>query len=108
MGFPQRLALETADDRAYLLAAPAIQRCMAGDVTRSLYVAFLTQAYHHVKHTVPLLMAPLRTSFCAARVCAGLRPAAAALLKGRAPGCCLQFLKAGNGPGGKRLPAGNR
>ena len=57
MGFPQRLALETADDRAYLLAAPAIQRCMAGDVTRSLYVAFLTQAYHHVKHTVPLLMA---------------------------------------------------
>ena len=57
MGFPQRLALETADDRAYPLAAPAIQRCMAGDVTRSLYVAFLTQAYHHVKHTVPLLMA---------------------------------------------------
>ena len=57
MGFPQRLALETADDRAWLLAAPAIQRCMAGDVTRPLYVAFLTQAYHHVKHTVPLLMA---------------------------------------------------
>ena len=57
MGFAQRLALETADDRAWLLAAPAIQRCMAGDVTRSLYVAFLTQAYHHVKHTVPLLMA---------------------------------------------------
>ena len=25
--------------------------------TRDLYVAFLTQAYHHVKHTVPLLMA---------------------------------------------------
>lgn len=57
MDFAQRLALETADDRAWLLAAPAIQRCMAGDVTRSLYVAFLTQAYHHVKHTVPLLMA---------------------------------------------------
>ena len=57
MGFAQTLALETADGRAFLLAAPAIQRCMAGEVTRSLYVAFLTQAYHHVKHTVPLLMA---------------------------------------------------
>jgi pyrroloquinoline quinone (PQQ) biosynthesis protein C len=26
-------------------------------VTRELYLAFLEQAYHHVKHTVPLLMA---------------------------------------------------
>ena len=34
-----------------------IQRALAGDVTRELYVAFLTQAYHHVRHTVPLLMA---------------------------------------------------
>jgi pyrroloquinoline quinone (PQQ) biosynthesis protein C len=25
-------------------------------VTRELYLAFLTQAYHHVRHTVPLLM----------------------------------------------------
>ncbi|MFO1407977.1 MAG: iron-containing redox enzyme family protein [Steroidobacteraceae bacterium] len=57
MRFHEQLARDTADDRAFLLAAPAIQRCMAGDVTRPLYVAFLTQAYHHVKHTVPLLMA---------------------------------------------------
>jgi len=34
-----------------------IARCLAGDVTRELYLAFLTQAYHHVRHTVPLLMA---------------------------------------------------
>jgi pyrroloquinoline quinone (PQQ) biosynthesis protein C len=34
-----------------------IGRCLAGDVTRELYVAFLTEAYHHVRHTVPLLMA---------------------------------------------------
>jgi pyrroloquinoline quinone (PQQ) biosynthesis protein C len=53
----QQLTRETVDDRNYLLAAPAIQRALAGDVTRDLYVEFLTQAYHHVRHTVPLMMA---------------------------------------------------
>jgi len=57
MPFYDRLAQLTAADRDYLLGAPAIQRCLSGDVTRELYVAFLTQAYHHVRHTVPLLMA---------------------------------------------------
>lgn len=57
MSFYDRLAQLTAADRDYLLAAPAIQRCLSGDVTRDLYLAFLTQAYHHVRHTVPLLMA---------------------------------------------------
>lgn len=52
-----RLAESTQHARNYLLSAPVIQRALAGDVTRDLYVAFLTQAYHHVKHTVPLLMA---------------------------------------------------
>jgi pyrroloquinoline quinone (PQQ) biosynthesis protein C len=52
-----RLQAETAVDRARLLAAPAIQRALRGDVTRELYLEFLTQAYHHVRHTVPLLMA---------------------------------------------------
>src|SRR5512140_297420 len=55
--FYARLAAWTAADRDYLVNAPAIRRCFAGDVTRELYVAFLTQAYHHVRHTVPLLMA---------------------------------------------------
>ena len=53
----ERLKTETASDREYLLAAPAIQRALRGDVSRELYVEFLTQAYHHVRHTVPLLMA---------------------------------------------------
>jgi pyrroloquinoline quinone (PQQ) biosynthesis protein C len=56
MNFPEQLARETAADRSFLLSAPVIQRCLGGDVTRELYVAFLTQAYHHVRHTVPLLM----------------------------------------------------
>ena len=53
----QQLQRDTVADRNYLLAAPAIQRALAGDITRELYVEFLTQAYHHVRHTVPLLMA---------------------------------------------------
>jgi pyrroloquinoline quinone (PQQ) biosynthesis protein C len=57
MTFHEQLAHATAPDREFLLSAPVIQRALAGDVTRDLYVAFLTQAYHHVRHTVPLLMA---------------------------------------------------
>jgi pyrroloquinoline quinone (PQQ) biosynthesis protein C len=52
-----RLGSDTAAAREGLLAAPAIRRALAGDVSRGLYLAFLGQAYHHVKHTVPLLMA---------------------------------------------------
>jgi pyrroloquinoline quinone (PQQ) biosynthesis protein C len=57
MSFHEQLARETAAGREYLLGAPAIRRALAGEVTRELYVAFLTEAYHHVRHTVPLLMA---------------------------------------------------
>jgi pyrroloquinoline quinone (PQQ) biosynthesis protein C len=57
MDFMTRLAQATAADRAYLLAAPVIQRCLAGRISREDYLAFLGQAYHHVRHTVPLLMA---------------------------------------------------
>jgi len=57
VNFYEELIRDTAPDRAYLLASPVIQRCLDGDITRDLYVAFLTEAYHHVRHTVPLLMA---------------------------------------------------
>jgi pyrroloquinoline quinone (PQQ) biosynthesis protein C len=57
MNAQQQLAADTHEARDYLLAAPAIRRALAGDVTRELYLAFLGQAYQHVKHTVPLLMA---------------------------------------------------
>ena len=57
MNLYERLQAETVEDRARLLAAPVIQRALRGDVTRELYVEFLTQAFHHVRHTVPLLMA---------------------------------------------------
>ncbi|GAB3244760.1 TenA family transcriptional regulator [Chitinimonas naiadis] len=57
MNFFERLQTETAAERGYLLSAPAILDCQRAIVPRERYVAFLTEAYHHVKHTVPLLMA---------------------------------------------------
>lgn len=57
MPFFDELQSRTAADRAALLSVPAIVECLAGRITRTRYVAFLRQAYHHVKHTVPLLMA---------------------------------------------------
>lgn len=55
--FQDQLLLRTASQREFLLGSPVIQRALSGDITRALYIAFLTQAYHHVRHTVPLLMA---------------------------------------------------
>ena len=57
MPFFEELQRRTAAERESLFAIPVIQDCLAGRVTRELYLAFLAQAYHHVKHTVPLLMA---------------------------------------------------
>lgn len=56
MGFFEHLKQETITGQQYLLEAPIIRRCFKGDVTVDDYVAFLQQAYHHVKHTTPLLM----------------------------------------------------
>ncbi len=52
----ERLLTETTAERDYLLSAPIIRRCFAGEISNDDYIAFLTQAFHHVKHTVPLLM----------------------------------------------------
>ena len=57
MPFFPELLRQTEDARLGLLSAPIIQGCLRGDVSLPSYVAFLTQAYHHVKHTVPLLKA---------------------------------------------------
>jgi pyrroloquinoline quinone (PQQ) biosynthesis protein C len=57
MNFYQHLQQATASERGDLLAAPLISAALAGSVTRGNYISFLTRAYHHVKHTVPLLMA---------------------------------------------------
>ncbi|MGZ8273184.1 MAG: TenA family transcriptional regulator [Burkholderiaceae bacterium] len=57
MPYFEILQQRTEAARAKLFAVPVIRDCLAGRVTRAQYIAFLTEAYHHVKHTVPLLMA---------------------------------------------------
>lgn len=55
--FFETLINQTESARNCFLNIEAINRGMAGSISRNTYIAFLTQAYHHVKHTVPLLMA---------------------------------------------------
>ena len=56
MSFYEQLAAATASERDYLLSSPIITKCLRGEVTRESYLAFLGQAFHHVRHTTPLLM----------------------------------------------------
>jgi hypothetical protein len=57
MRFFPELQRQTEAARQGLLSAPIIQGCLRGEVSLPSYVAFLTQAYYHVRHTVPLLRA---------------------------------------------------
>lgn len=57
MTFYERLLKETEAERAQLMQLPLIQQGGQGNISLQTYIAFLTQAYHHVKHTTPLLMA---------------------------------------------------
>ncbi|WP_022956820.1 TenA family transcriptional regulator [Perlucidibaca piscinae] len=57
MSFHDTLVQHTQSAAATLQSAAIIQNTLRGEITRAEYVAFLTEAYHHVKHTVPLLMA---------------------------------------------------
>lgn len=55
--FFSKLQQQTASAQQTMLSAPVIAEVQRGNIDRAMYIAFLTQAYHHVKHTVPLLMA---------------------------------------------------
>lgn len=55
--FFEQLQLETKEDREALFSIPIIQNALSGEIDIDQYLAFLKEAYHHVKHTVPLLMA---------------------------------------------------
>lgn len=56
MSFYEQLQSATADARQHMLSAPIIVDCLQGRATLPGYLAFLGQAYHHVRHTTPLLM----------------------------------------------------
>lgn len=57
VSFFQRLVTETAQGQLTLASVPQIQDGLAGRISRETYLAYLTEAYHHVKHTVPLMQA---------------------------------------------------
>lgn len=51
----QMLLAETATARSAFLAVPLLQRALREGVSREIYLAYLEQAYHHVRQGVPLL-----------------------------------------------------
>lgn len=74
MSFFDTLQMQTIQERQALFAVPVIRDALAGHVSLDSYVAFLTQAYHHVRHTVPLMMAcgarlPSRLEWLRGAVC---------------------------------------
>lgn len=66
MNFFDELQAATQTEREALFGVPVIREAIAGQVSLEGYIAFLTQAYYHVRHTVPLMMA------CGARLPAGM------------------------------------
>ncbi len=74
MSFFDELQQATARERQALFATPVIRDALAGQVSLEAYRAFLTQAYYHVRHTVPLMMAcgarlPARLEWLRGAVC---------------------------------------
>jgi pyrroloquinoline quinone (PQQ) biosynthesis protein C len=55
LSFHDDLIAATDAERRKFLAIPLIQRALQEGVDRATYLAFLEQAYHHVKHTCRLL-----------------------------------------------------
>lgn len=51
MSFYDALIARTAAERNEFLSIPLIRETIQNGASRALYVDFLTQAYHHVKHT---------------------------------------------------------
>src|SRR5258708_20719768 len=63
MSFYEQLVAETVDSRDAFLSIPLVRSTLRNGAPRSLYLDFLAEAYHHVKHTFPLLAsAASRTS----------------------------------------------
>jgi pyrroloquinoline quinone (PQQ) biosynthesis protein C len=57
MTFYHELLAATVAEREALAGIPIVQACLGGRVSLPSYLAFLREAYHHVRHTVPLLAA---------------------------------------------------
>ncbi len=57
MSFYSELTKRVAPERQQFMAIPIIGEALEGRIGVETYIAFLREAYHHVKYTVPLLMA---------------------------------------------------
>jgi long-subunit acyl-CoA synthetase (AMP-forming)/pyrroloquinoline quinone (PQQ) biosynthesis protein C len=55
--FFDRLVMRTAAARGRLQSVPQLRAGLRGEIGLETYIAYLTQAYHHVRHTVPLMRA---------------------------------------------------
>jgi hypothetical protein len=55
--FHEELTALTRAGRERMVSAGIIQQALSGTLSLERYVAFLGQAYQHVRHTVPLMMA---------------------------------------------------
>ncbi len=55
MPFFDRLVEETRDAQARFAMTPQLIAGLTGRISRADYIAYLSQAYHHVRHTVPLM-----------------------------------------------------
>jgi len=55
LSFYDQLLRETAAERAGFCAIPVISSAVTVGVDKALYLDFLASAYHHVRHTCPLL-----------------------------------------------------
>lgn len=53
--FYDRLVAEVQSDREAFLALPVIQAGIRGEFTKEAYIGYLSEAFHHVRHTVPLI-----------------------------------------------------
>lgn len=50
-----RLLNATRSEREAFMRLPLVETAVSNGASREMYLAFLTEAYHHVKHTFPLL-----------------------------------------------------
>ncbi|CCA90903.1 AMP-dependent synthetase and ligase (plasmid) [Novosphingobium sp. PP1Y] len=55
--FFDELEAATWRDRLRFLTIPQVRAGLAGTISRRTYLDYLIQAYHHVRHTVPLMQA---------------------------------------------------
>jgi pyrroloquinoline quinone (PQQ) biosynthesis protein C len=63
MSFYEQLVVETTESREAFLSIPLVRNTLRNGAPRGLYLDFLAEAYHHVKHTFPLMaLAASRTS----------------------------------------------